>query len=1552
MNAEKRKMCVQEGGGVETRRMKRSRVQSPPPSPPPPPPPLPPLPATTRAPPPTPPPTPRLLPSLDDVQPSTSTARQPMDRQTLRSLWYGSDEEASEDELLPFVPDTRPDDDAPVMTPPVSPSEPTEEDTPPDDDDAAVTPPPVPAEEDNIGDVDDDGFFVERPLSQHSFVIDKVKSKSFKKIGAVDEITYIARMRDPNSDVGLHTLEVELMVLFTTVLSEMKRNYPPHSAVRIFIDHPDLKRAIVIYPDWLDNHKVEDILQRIQRVLKSAGFIAADSRLEINIAICALPTGNKKVMLWSSEDVKKKRSLVQIVNSDNLCLARAIVVAEANLKKENHSGDENAAHFVKEYRKLCRKRLSCQKVEALKLMKKCGIPDDREGRVIDIPLYEKVLERRIVVFSSPEHKIYGGSPNFGSTLFLYYSYGENGEGHFDTIVSMSGFMCKKFYCETCMIGYNRNHSCNDFCYTCCRSKCPKTQEIVCDFCHQTCRSQACYDSHIAPGWNKKTEEVCPSKCQKNVHCLHCGLNLKSRKAEYHVCGESYCRGCKKFHQDKHHQCFFRSTTELKNPDKFIFYDFECTQETGKHIPNLVVAQSACSACEQFSVTSTSKCVHCGWCCGKCRKKTNDAVKSWTTEDWKNRSLEDELDHEKCGLRQRIFQGRKTLKEFCDWLFSNEHKGFTVIAHNAKAYDNYFIYEHLVVEKCMPPDKLIFVGCKIVYMHVGNGLHMRFLDSVNFLPMPLSEIPKSFGLTELHKGYFPHFFNTVENEHVSLPGLPEVKYYSPDTMSSQRRKEFFIWYEQNRNHPFHLKKEMVKYCISDVDILRRGCLEFRKLVKEATNQKPHHLPVDPFSNLTIASVCMSIFVTNFVSEKWQIFLKGEADDSCSHETEQCHCPSLPARKASTGSAMMLKIGGKWIPCDCLKNVIQRKKFVSSSVALLPNSDPLGRELYSLEALQWLSRESQQRGCEIQSAVSPEGEKRVTIVKNGKVHKYLLDGYAEVNGERFAFEYYGCPFHGCPVCFPTLRNKSVQGRKSMEQKFRETRLREGMLKAEGFTVVSQWSCVFNKEKKTHDDDNWDPFSANITLSDCYFGGRTNALVLYKKFTEQEKGYYVDFCSLYPAVLKYDRYPVGHPVKINSDFAPLQTVPCEECFSPETCTGFHSELSYFGVIKVTVLPPQNVHIPVLPVKINNKLMFPLCYTCALKQNQGDCSCSEKERMFTQTYCTQEVNCALKIGYKIVKIHQVLHWSETQKYNSETKKGGIFTEYINTFLKIKQEASGFPEGVQTPEQKKAYCDKYFQHEGIELRKEKIAKNPGLRSVAKLALNSFYGKFGQKLLKTKNKLVTTLEEAFCTMSDPALNVTDWHVLSEDVLHIEYSSKKNFEMADIFGNVVIAAMCTCWARLKLWKVMVKLGKRVVYHDTDSIIFSFQEGEYFPPLGDYLGDLTNELKPGQWITEFVSCGPKNYSFTLNTGENVCKVKGFSLNFQNAQIVNFEKMKDALFSWYRKEPISYVTISNLIQRNKHEMALYTQQVEKNYGVVYDKRRILPDYTTVPFGYIFST
>ena len=65
--------------------------------------------------------------------------------------------------------------------------------------------------------------------------------------------------------------------------------------------------------------------------------------------------------------------------------------------------------------------------------------------------------------------------------------------------------------------------------------------------------------------------------------------------------------------------------------------------------------------------------------------------------------------------------------------------------------------------------------------------IKLWDSLNFLPMPQKALSKTFGLTELEKGYFPHFFNHKENQ--------TYVNYDPDGMSIKERQEFLWWYQE-------------------------------------------------------------------------------------------------------------------------------------------------------------------------------------------------------------------------------------------------------------------------------------------------------------------------------------------------------------------------------------------------------------------------------------------------------------------------------------------------------------------------------------------------------------------------------------------------------------------------------------------------------------------------------------------------------------------------------------------------------------------------------------
>lgn len=362
----------------------------------------------------------------------------------------------------------------------------------------------------------------------------------------------------------------------------------------------------------------------------------------------------------------------------------------------------------------------------------------------------------------------------------------------------------------------------------------------------------------------------------------------------------------------------------------------------------------------------------------------------------------------------------------------------------------------------------------------------------------------------------------------------------------------------------------------------------------------------------------------------------------------------------------------------------------------------------------------------------------------------------------------------------------------------------------------------------------------------------------------------------------------------------------------------------MKCKTLPPRKLYHPVLPYRSGEKLLFPLCRRCADAQYQGRCHCTVEERSIVGTWCTPELETAIQKGYRILTVYEVYHWAETTRYDPETGEGGLFAKYVNTFLKFKQESSGWPKWVKTDDDREKYISDYFEHEGIQLNAEFIKQNKGLRALAKLCLNSFWGKFGQRINMPKNVLVTDVSEFYAILTNPARKVIDWHIMNENCALVTWECRADFLPEHTTTNIFIAAFTTAHARLKLYDVLDKLKRRVLYFDTDSIVYLSEPGLYDPELGDYLGDLTDELK-GENIVEFVSCGPKNYAYLLSDGSACCKVKGFRLDYTTMSKINFNTMCDQLFLWHFDMGYTAIKVDNprKICRDKLTAKIYNRK-----------------------------
>jgi hypothetical protein len=245
------------------------------------------------------------------------------------------------------------------------------------------------------------------------------------------------------------------------------------------------------------------------------------------------------------------------------------------------------------------------------------------------------------------------------------------------------------------------------------------------------------------------------------------------------------------------------------------------------------------------------------------------------------------------------------------------------------------------------------------------------------------------------------------------------------------------------------------------------------------------------------------------------------------------------------------------------------------------------------------------------------------------------------------------------------------KTMQTLYEATIEKVCYLREQGFNIMEMWECDLKKELEENEEirhyfeeyDLVDPLQPR----DAFFGGRTNAAKLFHQCEGEEKirlekvvvyffvfyylknvfFRYADFTSLYPWCNKSTRMVVGYPEIITENFQDIST--------------------YFGLIKCTVLPPRGLFHPVLPYRTPGKLTFPLCKACVDAINKTMCTHSDEERAILGTWCHVELLKAIEKGYRILCLHEVWHFPE--------QSSELLKEYVDTFLKIKQEASGYPK-------------------------------------------------------------------------------------------------------------------------------------------------------------------------------------------------------------------------------------------------------------------------------------
>ena len=605
------------------------------------------------------------------------------------------------------------------------------------------------------------------------------------------------RVRFNNSVNQLDLIESyrRTQAIFRHLLNDVTEGMSDQDQVRFVLRSDQLDTPISIPFLPVIQLTPEKVFSQIERVIQSNRDFRLNDTVVVDIIHVEAPQGSGR----------SKRTTLNI--EDFLHKKRSIITIHNNdnlclacalvVAIAKIEKDPNYKNLLKPGYKILERKARELHAAANVPLGPCGIPE--------VKLFQKYLTNYEINVVSGNHNnsiIYPPEPSTDSNVTPIYLYLH--DNHYDVMTTIPGFLAVSYFCHKCRRSYSNRHGhlCEEKCGLCGSFDCIEESGngMECNECGRWFKSEACYDRHKEPLGGAR------SVCQGIKKCEKCGRGVEVRRLnpKHHICGKK-CSTCGLVYDEKsEHKCYIQKTEQKEESqyNQLLFFDLECKQEHGVHEANLCIV------------------------------------------------------HDEAG-RQKLFQGSDTIKKFCEWLLTKEHQGCIVVAHNFQGYDGYFIQKYL--NKNAIKYEVILRGAKILSMTIPM-FNIKFIDSLNFIPMSFAKFPKTFGETELCKGCFPHLFNKEENQNYVGP-IPCQADYGVNFMKPEAREAFQAWHKEQveSNYEFNFRDEIVKYCRSDVDILRKCCMKFREMLRNKTD-------IDPFDKcLTIASYCHEVYRTNYLKK---------------------------------------------------------------------------------------------------------------------------------------------------------------------------------------------------------------------------------------------------------------------------------------------------------------------------------------------------------------------------------------------------------------------------------------------------------------------------------------------------------------------------------------------------------------------------------------------------------------------------------------------------------------------------------------------------------------
>jgi hypothetical protein len=143
------------------------------------------------------------------------------------------------------------------------------------------------------------------------------------------------------------------------------------------------------------------------------------------------------------------------------------------------------------------------------------------------------------------------------------------------------------------------------------------------------------------------------------------------------------------------------------------------------------------------------------------------------------------------------------------------------------------------------------------------------------------------------------------------------------------------------------------------------------------------------------------------------------------------------------------------------------------------------------------------------------------------------------------------------------------------------------------------------------------------------------------------------------------------------------------------------------------------------------------------------------------------------------------------------------------------------------------------------------------------WGKLTARNNRVRTKMISEPRELYRFQTTPGIEVTNLRFASDDVVWASWRFIAEEKITSLrHTNEVLGAYVTSSARIHLYSYLDRLQEKALYCEKVSVFYiQRMDVSMLIECGDRLGDMADELKPGEYISEFVSAVPKNYTYKI-------------------------------------------------------------------------------------------